>query len=526
MLSEYRSHALNLAVAIGLTGAMVFSAAADEIGYDALVARLNGQGVPTGGLVRVGQVEAGNPTSAIYGPDQTNAEFVGKTFVAQSGAPQVSSHATFVAQQFYGNPTSVARGVGIVYLWEANGFINTTLRFGAGSSFPPLTPPSTALKVYNHSWIGGVGGSPTPVAGDLEILRRADFAMNRDDTLYTVGCNNGATSATYPLMAMAYHGLAVGLTNGGHSHGDVPATGDGPGRMKPEIVAPGSATSWATPVVGACAALLYDTAASVPALLANPNSDETVVVKAALMAGATHREGWTNNPTTSGTARGVTVKPLDSVYGVDVVNIDRAHQILTGLEHNGAATSSAALMVPPAGWDYEQIAVAATRYWKFAVGSTLPELSVVATWSRTQTTSIAIPTVANIDLTLFRLGADGVTLELLEGDAGAVHYGSGNVASRSAVDNVEHLFVKGLAPGTYVIEARRSGSTIGLPSFSMAWWMPETFAVADLNHDGVVDGLDMTVILSNWLGTGAGDINGDGVVDGLDLTVVLSGWTI
>ena len=51
------------------------------------------------------------------------------------------------------------------------------------------------------------------------------------------------------------------------------------------------------------------------------------------------------------------------------------------------------------------------------------------------------------------------------------------------------------------------------------------FAAGDLNQDGVVDGLDMTVILSNWLGTGAGDINADGVVDGLDLTVVLSGWT-
>jgi len=46
---------------------------------------------------------------------------------------------------------------------------------------------------------------------------------------------------------------------------------------------------------------------------------------------------------------------------------------------------------------------------------------------------------------------------------------------------------------------------------------------ADFNNDGLRDGLDMTVILSNWGGSG-GDVNGDGTTDGLDMTVLLSGW--
>ncbi len=46
---------------------------------------------------------------------------------------------------------------------------------------------------------------------------------------------------------------------------------------------------------------------------------------------------------------------------------------------------------------------------------------------------------------------------------------------------------------------------------------------ADFNNDGLRDGLDMTVILSNWGGAG-GDVNGDGTTDGLDMTVLLSGW--
>ena len=49
----------------------------------------------------------------------------------------------------------------------------------------------------------------------------------------------------------------------------------------------------------------------------------------------------------------------------------------------------------------------------------------------------------------------------------------------------------------------------------------------DVNNDGVVNGLDISLITSHWLqtGTGAvGDANGDGVVNGLDISVVASHW--
>ncbi len=503
-------------------------AIADEIGYDALVARLGASGVPTGATIRVGQVEASTNASntAYHGPDQTNPEFVGKTFTPMSGAPQVSSHATYVARQYYGSTTSIARGVNWIYLWEANSFINSNLRYGAGSTAAPLAPPSTAMKVYNHSWIGAASGGAVPNAVDLEIVRRADFAMNRDDTLYVVGMNNGATSATLPLMASGYHGLSVGLLNGAHSHGDLPSGTDGAGRMKPEIVAPETATSYSTPIVGACAALLYETAATHPSVSTNPNADETSVIKACLLAGARHRAGWTNNPGTSGALRGVTAKPLDPTYGVDVVNIDRSHQVMTGGETDGASTMAAAIApVAASGWAYEQLPASATRYWRFRVTQNLAELSVIATWHRVQTNSTAIPSTTNIDLTLFRLDASGAATPV-EGDAGAVYYATGNVASRSVMDNLEHLYITGLTPGDYLIEAKRTSGTTGLPSFALAWYSPApVYDIADLNHDGVVNGLDMTVILSNWLGTGAGDINADGEVNGLDVTYVLSGWT-
>lgn len=496
---------------------------ADEIGYDALLARLSGQAIPTGAGIRVAQVEASVDTNPLtYGPDQSLAEFSGKSFFAQSGTPLASWHATTVGQLLYSNSisNSIATGVTNIYLWEANSFITGVLRYGQPATTAPLVPPTPALKIYNHSWIGGLDGA-TPTAGDNDILRRADFAMNRDDTLFILGMNNGATAPTYPLMAMGYHGLSVGRMDGDHSHGNVPGTADGPGRMKPEIVAPGNATSWTAPVVGSVAALLFETAATHPNLALNTNADETVVIKAVLLAGARHRVGWTNNPTTSGASRGVTSKPLDATYGVDVVNVDRSHRILTAGERDGTSTSAAAQVSPPAAWDYESIPFGAIRYWRIRSTQLIPELSIIATWNRTGANAGAVPSVANVDLTLFRINAAGA-LEELEGEAGAVYYASGNVASRSFVDNIEHIYLKNLAAGEYVIEAKRSGIATTATSFALAWIMAPM--LGDINQDGRVDGLDLAAVLSGWGGNSAGDVNGDGVVDGADLAFVLSNW--
>ncbi len=47
---------------------------------------------------------------------------------------------------------------------------------------------------------------------------------------------------------------------------------------------------------------------------------------------------------------------------------------------------------------------------------------------------------------------------------------------------------------------------------------------ADLTNDGIVNGSDITLILSGWGAPGQGDANGDGITDGLDLGVVLGAW--
>ena len=53
--------------------------------------------------------------------------------------------------------------------------------------------------------------------------------------------------------------------------------------------------------------------------------------------------------------------------------------------------------------------------------------------------------------------------------------------------------------------------------------------LADLTHDGAVNGGDLGVLLSNWgltLPSGAGDVNHDGVVNGADLALLLGSWGV
>jgi hypothetical protein len=64
--------------------------------------------------------------------------------------------------------------------------------------------PPKGLKIFNNSWIGNAGNNTSNI-----ILRRADFAIARDDLLMMSGVNNGA-GGNVPLMSHTFNGLAVG----------------------------------------------------------------------------------------------------------------------------------------------------------------------------------------------------------------------------------------------------------------------------------------------------------------------------
>ena len=69
------------------------------------------------------------------------------------------------------------------------------------------------------------------------------------------------------------------------------------------------------------------------------------------------------------------------------------------------------------------------------------------------------------------------------------------------------------------------------------WIFDPPDSPADLNGDGIVNGIDLGILLANWSipagspgcggapGVCASDINGDGVVDGIDLGMLLGAWS-
>ncbi len=111
--------------------------------------------------------------------------------------------------------------------------------------------------------------------------------------------------------------------------------------------------------------------------------------------------------------------------------------------------------------------------------------------------------------------------------AGAFHSGAlmqSTVPGR-AVSGAPSVFAFGGAVVNATIQYERAGGAIEEYDVSL-FVGPLRGLAADANGDGVVDFIDLNIVLSAYTLTGpsavAGDLNGDGVVDFLDLNLVLS----
>jgi hypothetical protein len=527
MTATSSSRALGVMLAAWCVGGLPAGARADDaadVGLTDLAERIGAENLPTGAGVVVGQVESlfdGN-----YKPAPNHAEFSGTTFVLMSGSSAISSHATQVGRRYYGTAIGIAPGISDIYVWEVNHWLTTGYVRTDEEVLPDASP--AGLKIFNHSWVATFGNTTL----DNNGLRRIDFVMNRDDLLMFAGVNNSG-GANYPFVSHMYNGLSVGLKNGAHLAADTAAGIDGPGRMKPEIVAPGNLTSFSTPIAAAAGALMVETARSMSAG-ADPTAERGEVIKAVLMAGANHRAGWSNNPEISGPLRGTTSRPLDSVYGADLVNVDRGHMILTGRQQAGAAAPPASISARHAGWDLATVGIGESRYWRLKACDLAAEVSILATWHRQASSPFGNGNwaVADFDLVLWRVDI-GEQLVTLVGDDGLTYFGGGNVVSESRVDNVEHLFVFDLEPGEYVLELRRLDNEVAYPAYdvAVAWLLPESGITGDIDGDCVVGITDFLKLIGRWgpcpepcPASCPADIDGDCEVGINDFLQLLAHW--
>jgi hypothetical protein len=470
----------------------------DDIGYTRLVAIL-GDAAPNGTGVALSQVEASNPDSGAYFPDENSGHFTavtdplseGVNFSDGSGGESkgTTSHATnTVGGFFYGNTASLAGAANEVTVYEAGDWLNRVLNLSTG--WDPLAQP---FRVQNFSWIGSRGTD----AQNLKALRRFDYMIDTDDVTAVVGLNNNRDPLP-DLLGQSYNAIAVGRTDGTHSTGPTQAF-YGPGRSKPDLVVPITTTSAATAITSSAATLLHE-------VVAGSEGARSEVMRALLLAGATKEEiadGWSHT----------TAQPLDSHFGAGELNVYNSYLMTLGGQFAGSSSEPASA-AGAHGWDYQTVVPGGDRYYRFEipVGSTAAELSIVLAWNVEVTDTNSGPyfsgtkSLANLDLALYD-STDSFKGFLLD-------------SSLSTVDNVEHIYLTDLGPGTYTLQV----STESARDFGLAWRVNTLFDVpsADFDADGLVSGADFLTWQHHY-GTlldathAMGDSDGDGDVDADDL---------
>lgn len=448
-----------------------------------------GSGAPTGAGITVTQVEAPlGGSSTQYFVDTTNSDFAGKTITDKTGGGTVSTHATNVAQNFYGN-NGISPGVATADVYEANDWLDT----GFLRTLSPQAPRVETRKVENHSWIGNFqtsDGNPDTVTA-TDVLRRLDYVVNRDHVVAVVGVDNGIGSPLPQVLANAYNAIAVGRSDGGGSVG--PTNLDGLGRSKPDLVAPAYNTSVATAWVSGAATLLLQAGGG------NADAQQPETIKSLLLAGASKSPfaDWNHTQT----------QPLDLRYGAGQLDIDASYHILAAGEQHANSLAD----VLPTGWDHALIGAGGQRDYFFTIPNNAVGLtfSAVAAWNRQISFTPGFlgnpatftPSLANIDIKLYE--ANGFTKGTLIDQ------------SISTIDNVEHVFERGLSSGHYVLSVTSNAQT----NVALAWHA-DLLLKGDANRDGIVNGLDYAIWAQNYLSTTApytnGDFDGDGRVTGLD----------
>ena len=405
----------------------LYPASADwrtDIGWDELQRYANDFqfSLPTGAGVYLESAEAGSS----YMPDSANAAFTNITIDNISNTSSgISGHATAVSRIFYGLNTSLLSGISHVGVHSATPFINDIL----GKN--PVG--STDAKIMNHSYISAA--DPNNENTLNELIKRFDFFSQDSKVINVIAMNNGNTTTIPPIWGSAYNTISVGRTDGAHSHGNTPANYPGPGRQKPDIVAPASYTSFSTPEVSSAATLLFAKGISTN----NTDATHADTIKACLLAGATKAEfeSWSQTST----------KPLDSVFGAGELNIFHSYRILEKPESNPGNVFFR-------GWSRNTVAENTSRTYTFTTPNYhSPQLSAALIWQRDVTKSwfgYTYQPLANLKL------------ELLDA--------SGNViqTSDSNLDNVEHIWNTHLTPNT-TYKLKVSSASSSTTSFSLAW---------------------------------------------------------
>ncbi|MCH1552356.1 MAG: hypothetical protein L7R84_02785 [Balneolaceae bacterium] len=455
----------------------------EDIRYYELVNALNSRGIqiPTGSGVPVSIIENTATSGAEnHLPNPASSEFSGKTINDIDVGSGISSHATAVGKNLFGNTSSVAPGITQIDAYGLTSWLDSNSGWLTG------TPPIETNPLQNHSWVSWLNSS-----NSSNPCARMDYAVNRDGLLPVVGLYNtdfgdqNIPSEIPDLYATIYNGITVGVSDGTHHYGQTNYNGSG--RTKPEIVAPSNFTSYAAPMVTSVAAFLIDAAG------ANANAKDQLVLKAIILAGADKSFALDWDQTTT--------RPIDEKYGAGELDIYESYFIQASGQYDDSANN-----LEERGWDLKNIGnnwSGGSYTYNITVpfGFELRQFSTLLTWN-VRVNNFFNPSLANLALHL-----RDSSNNLLQ-------------TSDSPVDNIEHIWRdenNTLTAGNYTLQVTSNRGT----EYALAWrsqlyqdytlWQTTAFDANvpseqqdpeyDLDHDG------MSNFMEHALGSNPNDAN-------------------
>ena len=407
----------------------------DEVGYSRLLQTFT-NGIPdsvTGGVTQVEAPIVEGDTTNYYLPNAADPRFAGKTIVNKSNGTGTSGHATGVGANFYGLGSSLVPGTTAIDAYNANTWINSL-------------PYTETRRVQNHSWIvHTLDASNPPETTVPAINARIDYLVNQSGVVCVAGVNNGYSTTLPYFLAQAYNLVSVGLSNGQHSAGLTAY--DGAGRIKPDLVAPDTLTSFATPQVSSAAGLLAQKLSESPYALSGANLPR--VVKALLLSGAT-KDGFPNWSRS-------TTRPIDARHGAGQFNVLLSYRTLLG----GRGTYNQ--LLPDSAWAHESVRATLsetrrTYFFDVPAGAASPRFAATLVWHRA---------VSGSNFAGYTTSLENLDLALHSVAAGTFTVGAPLQTSASTVDNLEHLYVPELPAGRYALRVS-SDSDVSTP-YALAW---------------------------------------------------------
>lgn len=452
----------------------------DDIGYTQLKTELL-TALPTGNGVPVAIAEAftgtgchvvSNPSACLYRPDKSIKDYRDNSsdtappdgYDHSSGlgfSTGFSGHATGVADNFYGDPGSTSPGISEVHVFSADHWL-----YGAYLNTNTISTPQTStIRVSNHSYEGNIDLTDTSQKAEaIEILGRIDWIVDKDEQIVV------AASTRAPLIGTAYNVIAVGRTDGGGPPTAVDLGGsiyNSSQRTRPDIVAPESTTSSATPRVASAAAMLAGYAHDQAQGTAENINGKTIyhaerseVIKAALMAGASKETANTDGRANISDYRSIgneTTNGLDQRYGAGQLNISNSYHIL-------AAGEQEAGHVDATGFDYNDSfggsnGSNSSASYLFNIGDEMSWFAASLVWNLTFETDTGSESTTfsdytakfyNLDLYLFSRATNTLI-----------------ASSTSSIDNTENIWLM-LAAGDYRLNVIATEAAFD-HDYALAW---------------------------------------------------------